>query len=287
MFIISRGSKRVSETPSRTGAFSANAVRRRLLETVQHSLQVTRSLESIQPGGEGQVSSVRVRLLHSSVRLRILELAKQDPQYYDQEKYGVPINDLDSAGTINTFSCAVIWLGLPRQGIYLSDQEIADYLALWRLVGHYMGAPTEPFATPAKAKAFMESLLITEFQPNDTGRTLAQNIILGMENTAPTFTTKAYMDAMTRLLNGDKLSNELYIPPTTIYYKLLMFGYCTWVKLLANTIPRIRILDKWLIAVSSPDWSYSMFSLKKSWTNCIADTINHYSRHTAGQCGKR
>ena len=135
-------------------------------------------MEGIKPGGEGHISSVRVRLLHSTVRLKILSLVNQQPEYYDIDKYGTPVSDLDCIGTINTFCSSVVWLGLPRQGIYLSNQEIEDYIALWRLVAYYMGTPTEPFENTAKARAMMESLLISEIDPSEIGKVLAKNIIL-------------------------------------------------------------------------------------------------------------
>ncbi|KAF9885041.1 hypothetical protein FE257_000772 [Aspergillus nanangensis] len=242
------GAIRVGETLARTGGFNAKVVRRRLLETVQHTVQVNSSAEGMKPGGEGHLASVRVRLLHSAVRLKMMKLVEQDPSYYDLEKYGLPINDLDSFATINTFSGTVIWLGLPRQGIHLSDQDIEDYIALWRLVAYYMGAPTEPFETAHRAKVAAESLLINEFAPTDTGRILAKNIAIGMENTAPVYASKEYMDALTRLLNGDQLSDELHIPPTSRYYRMLMWGYCLWVQIEANTVAKIPFIDRHLIA---------------------------------------
>ncbi|KAL2850305.1 hypothetical protein BJY01DRAFT_261584 [Aspergillus pseudoustus] len=235
---------------SLTGGFAANVVRRRLLETVQHTLQVTRSVESIKPGGDGHISSVRVRLLHSNVRNRILTLAAKSPQYYDVKKYGIPANDLDSLGTIVTFSTLVVWVGLPRQGIVLSKQEIEDYIALWRLVAHYMGAPTDPFRDLVTARAYMESILVSEFQPNDTGRILAQNIVLGLENTPPTYTSKGYMEAMARLLNGDELADQLHLPRSNFYYKCLMFGYCVLVRLMAHATARSGFVDRFIIATN-------------------------------------
>ncbi|KAL4802368.1 hypothetical protein BDV18DRAFT_164190 [Aspergillus unguis] len=241
------GAIRVGETLSRTGGFSAKVVRRRLLETVQHTIQVTKSVEAMKPGGEGHLASVRVRLLHSAVRRKILALAEEDPSYYDLQRYGLPINDLDSYATINTFSSTVIWLGLPRQGIYLTEQEQEDYIALWRLVAWYMGAPDEPFESAAKAKIVSESLLVNEFEPTETGRILARNIALGLENTAPIYASLGYMDALTRLLNGDALSDELHIPKTSAYYKVLMWGYCFWVQLQAKTLPVVPGVDRYLI----------------------------------------
>jgi hypothetical protein len=247
-----RGAIRVGETLSRTGGFGAKVVRRRLLETVQHTVQVNNSAAAMEPGGEGHMASVRVRLLHSAVRRKIMSLVEQDPTYYDLDRYGLPINDLDSFATINTFSSTVIWLGLPRQGVYLTPQEEEDYIALWRLVGYYMGAPTEPFESAAKAKIVSESLLVNEFEPTDTGRILARNIAIGLENTAPIYASLEYMDALTRLLNGDQLSDELHIPKTSLYYKVLMWGYCFWVQVQAKTLPLIPAVDRHIIEVCPP-----------------------------------
>ncbi|EPS34944.1 hypothetical protein PDE_09909 [Penicillium oxalicum 114-2] len=241
------GAKRVVETLARTGGFNTNAVRRRLLETLQHVLQVNDSVEALKPGGEGQVSSVRVRLLHACVRMRILKLVREKPDYYDVAQYGIPISDLDCIGTINTFCSSVVWMGLPRQGVYLKQQEIEDYTALWRLVAYYVGAPTDPFETTTKARAMMESLLVSEIHPTETGRILAKNIILGLENTAPSFASKEFLEALSRLLNGDQLSDALGIPKTTLYYRLLLWGYCFWVKFVSVMIPKIPSMDRSMI----------------------------------------
>jgi hypothetical protein len=243
------GAIRVVETLARTGGFGAKVVRRRLLETLQHILQVNSSVEGMKPGGEGNISSVRVRLLHSCVRLKILELVKEKPDYYDIDKFGTPVNDLDCIGTINTFCSAVVYLGLPRQGIYLSQQEIEDYIALWRLVAFYMGTPTEPFENTTKARAMMESLLISEIDPTEIGRVLAKNIILGLENTAPAYASKEFMEAMTRLLNGDQLSDELEIPRSSLYYRIMIWGYCFWVSGFSFIVPKIHFLDRSMIAL--------------------------------------
>lgn len=245
-----RGAIRVVETLSRTGGFGAKVVRRRLLETLQHVLQVNNSAEGMKPGGDGQVSCVRVRLLHSSVRSKILSLIEQNPEYYDIEEYGTPVNDLDCIGTINTFCSSVVWLGLPRQGIYPSQQDIEDYIALWRLVAYYMGTPTEPFESPVKARAMMESLLISEIDPTETGKILAKNIIIGLENTAPAYASKEFMEAMSRLLNGDQLSNELDIPRPNLYYRMLIWGYVFWVMAVSFIVPKIWFLDRMMISVS-------------------------------------
>ncbi|KAL9122650.1 MAG: hypothetical protein Q9175_008374, partial [Cornicularia normoerica] len=125
-------------------------------ETTQHILQCTQSLESIQPGGAGHASSIRVRLLDAAVRQRIMKLARQRPEYYDVKSGGIPINDLDCIATIGTFCATLIWISLPRQGIFMTQREVTDYVALWRYVAYLTGTPTKHFETPKKAKRVME-----------------------------------------------------------------------------------------------------------------------------------
>ncbi|KAL4896841.1 hypothetical protein BDV59DRAFT_169174 [Aspergillus ambiguus] len=62
------------------------------------------------------------------VRRNIMGLVEQDPSYFDVQKYGLPINDLDSFATINTFRGTVIWLGLPLQvSISVIKQRICSH----------------------------------------------------------------------------------------------------------------------------------------------------------------
>ncbi|KAJ0416395.1 hypothetical protein BJY00DRAFT_304169 [Aspergillus carlsbadensis] len=243
------GASRVVETLARTGGFGADVVRRRLLETLQHVLQVSLSLDSIKPGGAGHKSSARVRLLHSSVRSRIMSLAKEKPEYFDIDALGIPISDLDCIGTINTFSTSVVWIGLPRQGIYLTEKEIDDYIALWRLVAYYMGTPSDVFADKPTAKAFMESILAFEVDPKPIGQVLAKNIVIGLENTAPSFASAEFMEAMARHLNGDKLSDRLDIPKTSLYYQTLIYGYCYLVILISYSNRVFPLFDKAWITI--------------------------------------
>ncbi|KAL1606675.1 hypothetical protein SLS60_004082 [Paraconiothyrium brasiliense] len=220
------GAARVVETLARTGGFSTKVARRRLFETTQHILQCTRSLDSIQPGGAGWASSIRVRLLHAAVRQRIMKLAKQRPDYFNLEEWGVPVNDLDQIGTIGTFCATLIWLSFPRQGIFLREQEKKDYVALWRYIGFIMGTPHEHFETIEKAKTIMESLLWNEVHPSDMSKVLANNIIHCLEGQPPTFVSPDMLIASARWLNGNELADALGLPRVSWYYWSLMAGQC-------------------------------------------------------------
>lgn len=243
------GAGRVVEVLARTGGFSTKVVRRRLFETTQHTLQVTMSLDSIKPGGDGMVSSVRVRLLHAAVRRRILKLAETKPEYYSVEEHGIPVNDMDSIGTIATFSTLLVWLGLPRQGIYMRENEIKDYIALWRLVAYYMGTPTEPFKNPDTARKMLESILAYEIKPTDMSQVLANNIITGLENTAPTYASRGFSEANAWWLNGSELATALGIKKPSLYYRAVMLGYCIFMCTVCYSSRIFFFLDKLQIAV--------------------------------------
>ncbi|KAF2717778.1 hypothetical protein K431DRAFT_254658, partial [Polychaeton citri CBS 116435] len=220
------GAARVVETLARTGGFSTKVARGRLFETTQHILQCTKSLESIQPGGDGFASTIRVRLLHAAVRNRILGLAASRPEYYDSKSWGTPINDLDSIATISSFSSTLIWLSLPRQGIFMRKQEIEDYVALWRYIGYLIGCPDEEFATVDGARRSMEILLLYEVKPSQTSRILANNIIKSLEGQPPGYATADFLIASARWLNGNALCDELGLARPSPYYWALMAGQC-------------------------------------------------------------
>ncbi|KAK5097061.1 hypothetical protein LTS08_007081 [Lithohypha guttulata] len=242
------GANRVVEVLARTGGFGVKVARHRLFETTQHILQCTRSLESIKPGGDGFASSLRVRLLHASVRQRILKLTKTRPSYYSVEKYGVPINDLDSMATIGTFSGTIIWLSLPRQGIFLRQQEVEDYIALWRLIAHYLGTPTEYFAEPAKARAMMESLLMNEINPSQTSQVLANNVIRCLENQPPAYASRSFLEANARWLNGNELCDALGLGKPNFYHTCLVAGQCIFFMALCYFNRSIPSLDRRKVA---------------------------------------
>ena len=238
------GAARVVETLARTGGFSTKVARRRLFETTQHILQCTRSLESIQPGGAGHASSIRVRLLHAAVRQRILKLAEQRPSYYSVEDWGIPVNDLDQIATIGTFCATLIWISFPRQGIFLREQEKEDYVALWRYIGYLLGTPTDRFETTAKAKAVMESLLYNEIHPSEMSQILANNIIRSLEKQPPTYASPDMLIASARWLNGNELGDCLGLPRVSWYYWALMTGQCLFFMGLCYSYRAIPSLDR-------------------------------------------
>jgi len=163
----------------------------------------------MQPGGEGHVGTVRVRLLHSMVRQRILKLAATNPEYYNTEKFDAPINDMHALYALSLFSCIPMWDSLPKMGIKLSEEEIADYVALFRYIAHVLGIPTDWWATSSKAKAFMESMYLYELEANDTSRLLTYNFIKWIEDEPPVYISTGFIEAGSRWVNGHEICDTI------------------------------------------------------------------------------
>jgi hypothetical protein len=220
------GAWRVVETLARTGGFGIQVTRRRLLETFQHFLDIAEDVDAVKPGGKGFVSSVRVRLLHASVRRRLMKLEKEKPGYFNTELWGVPINDLHQMGTILVYSASLIWLSLPRQGVELTEQQTEDYLALWRWIGFVMGTPVDWMATPSQAKATMESLVLSESGPSRNSQIIANNLLTAQCNAPPLHARREYLAAVAYRLNGHDLSAALAIEKPPFYYGMLASIQC-------------------------------------------------------------
>ncbi|KAI0168564.1 hypothetical protein BJ166DRAFT_522760 [Pestalotiopsis sp. NC0098] len=238
---------RPAETLVRTGGHSVKVAKKRLFETFQLMLQVTRSLDDVKPGGEGFASTVRVRLLHASVRNRILKLNKQRPGYFDVDKFGVPINELDSMQSVCAFSANLVWLAMPRQGIYVREQEALDYLALWRWVTHVIGAPSYVLDSPQRALATMESIMYDCLKPTVNSRALAQNLVKALDRVAPIHVPKDFFEAGTRYVNGDALCDDVGIAKPSLYWMSVVRGQA-WLLMAVTYIGRsIPAWDRWQV----------------------------------------
>lgn len=162
-----------------------------------------------------------------------MTLAKEKPDYYDKVVDGIPINDMDSIITMNDFSSLVMYLGLPRQGIYPTKQETADYLAVWRYVCYIMGTPDFFLETPESGKAMMESILLAEVKPDKQAGVISNNMINSLVGQAPSYASRGYLQAMAYWLNGSEIAKKLDIEAPSLYHKCLMAGQCWLFMLLA------------------------------------------------------
>ena len=178
-----------------------------------------------------------------------MKLAQERPDYYDVGSLGVPINDLDCIATIGTFSATLIYLSLPRQGIFVTQREAADYIHLFRYVAYLMGTPTEFFETPEKAKRIMEILLLYEVNPSETSRILANNVIKCLMAQPPSYASKSFLEVNSRWLNGNELCDALGLGRPGLYFWALMTGQCAFFMALCYSYRLIPYLDRRKIKV--------------------------------------
>jgi len=238
-----------AEVLVKTGGFSTRVLLRRLLETFQWLLQVTKDIDAIKPGGEGHTATIRVRLLHASVRHRMMKLAASKNGYFDLQKHGVPINNADSMHSIATFGCNPIWLQLPRLGITPTSQEAEDYMALFRYVGYVIGTPHEPFRSAAKGKACMESIEMI-LAPTDKSKVLGHNFIECLRNIPPLNLSRPFIEAGTRVINGEDHGKLIGISKPGLLSYCQFYGLCFTLRgmtLVQKFSPRF---ENYLVAVS-------------------------------------
>ena len=253
------------EVLSRTGGFAIDALLPRLVETFQWLLQCTMSLSSIRPTGKGHTSTIRVRLLRARVRRQLVSLAQSRPNYFDLATYGVPVNDLDALHSISTFCANPLWQWLPRQGIWPSEQEQEDYVALFRYLGHVIGAPQQHFDSARRAKAVMESLLYHGLRPTETSGIMAHNFLECLTDTGPLGLSRPYLDAMWRWMSGQALCDELGLPRPGLLHYGLVISQCALVAGLCRVQRWCPSVDQWviLVRVRSPwPWSVTLIRLR-------------------------
>jgi hypothetical protein len=157
--------KRGVQVLAQTGRLESQPMRR-LIETTQMVVDVMSPgglslADSASNHGKGVRSAQKVRLMHGAIRHLILARYGQDWV----EKFGVPINQMDLAGTLMTFS-SVVLDGLRVLGVEPDPEGEAAYLYAWRAIGALMGIQPE-LIPPTVADA---SALTAVIRSSELGR---------------------------------------------------------------------------------------------------------------------
>ena len=98
---------------------------------------------AMEPKSAGWSSTVRVQLLHTMMRQRILEKSRREWEatgfsLYNEKSEGIPISQEDMISTLNSFTSAPL-LCMVKTGITPLPEECEDWTALWRVIGYYFG----------------------------------------------------------------------------------------------------------------------------------------------------
>lgn len=121
----------INQTLLRTGQLQRGAPKR-VAETGQWWLACT-EVDGLRPGAPGFELTLKVRLMHALVRVRLS--AQPD---WDRDRLGVPINQLDMQATYLAFSVVQL-LGLRLTGDLIARRDADAVMHLWRYVGWLMG----------------------------------------------------------------------------------------------------------------------------------------------------
>ncbi|MFB6375195.1 MAG: oxygenase MpaB family protein, partial [Bradymonadaceae bacterium] len=185
----------------------------RLAETSRFVYDVSRP-GGLDPGADGIVSAVTVRLIHAQVRDMIQRRAPWN------DDWGVPINQHDMLATLLLFS--IYWQrGLETLGLTPSEREADDHIALWRYIGYLMGIDQELLpATRREAARYAEFIELTQGPPDDDARELTRSFLRTGPPDAPEERrdqpARALPRALARVLLGPELADDLDIDPTPL-----------------------------------------------------------------------
>lgn len=194
---------------ARTNRLNSNPTRR-IVETAQMVIDV------MSPGGlaldphkfgSGVRSAQKVRLMHAAIRHLI---QTRDPSWNPAD--GVPINQEDMAGTLLTFSTAILD-GLERMGVHLKRQEQEAYYHCWRVIGHFMGvqAALRP-EDLVDARALADRMLTRQEGACPEGQQLTQSLIKTHEHLLPGNVFDGVPVRLMRYFVGDARAQLLGIP---------------------------------------------------------------------------
>ncbi|MEM6292027.1 MAG: oxygenase MpaB family protein [Myxococcota bacterium] len=165
--------------------------------------------------GPGFATTVRVRIMHATVRRLIEETGE-----YRSSAWGLPINQHDMAGTTLLFSHAFVQ-GVRAFGFDITPAEADDYLHLWRYNGYLIGVEHELLVhNEGQAERMADVIEMTQGQPDDDARMLVHALVK-----SPLYTAGDDPDAkrmaqrqvalgygFTRTLLGDAMADDLKLP---------------------------------------------------------------------------
>jgi len=155
---------------------------RRLIETTQMVVDVMspgglRLAASPENHGKGVRSAQKVRLMHAAIRRLILDRYGEDWV----KDLGVPINQMDLAGTLMTFS-SVVLDGLRVLGVEPTERDAAAYLYAWSAVGRLIGVREELIPTTvAHASKLTAVIRTSELGRCDEGVEMTRALVQTLE----------------------------------------------------------------------------------------------------------
>ena len=195
--------------------------RRRILETAQFVIDVTRS-GALEPNGRGYETTRRVRLVHAGVRQLIEKTISKDlaaTPHWDQA-WGVPVNQEHLIGTMISFTIPVFG-ALEKLHIRYNASAAEDYCYLWSVVGWILGIEESVLPMDRAELERLKEMILTKNARSSEG---GQRLTAALIETVQSFMTmplvkrpwpgsKGVPVSAMRMFIGDETADLLGVPP--------------------------------------------------------------------------
>lgn len=208
----------ITKTLVATGELERMAPRR-IAETSKFVDDVYQS-QTLERLGDGFKSTIRVRIMHAFVRRKLLRSG------WDVERWGVPINQADMAGTVLSFSISYL-TGLRMLGFVITRRERHALIHLWRYVGRLLGVDDALLAaTESESKRLLWLSAATQEGPDQDGVALGRALLTVPSAYAGTeragqllaaFDTQ-FSAGLTRFFLGKDVADRMGLPDTMWKY---------------------------------------------------------------------
>lgn len=209
---------------------------RRMLETQQMVMDVM-APGGLGPAGSGIASTLRVRLMHATIRHLVKERAKDDPTIWPTD-WGEPISQEDMATTLMGFSVLMID-DLRMLGIPVSAADDAAFFHVWRVVGYFAGIDED--VLPANAEEGRELFQREReryYKVTPQGIALEKALMDTLNGMAPA-PMRHLPVAFIRFFIGDTYADQLQVP-----------SRAKWRRRIFRRFIRIHRRMAWLIGES-------------------------------------
>ena len=197
---------------------------RRLNETAQF-LMDTSAPGALDVDGGGLDRIVHIRSMHAAVRWLIAhdpgvdhveDLAPpevQTPELVWSASWGLPANQEDLVGTWLTFT-VVVYDMFDSSGVDYTEQDVADHMHMWRLIGHHLGIDSALVPlTRDDAAALRDLIWKRQHAPSESGRAMTSALLDQAHHHMPKFAWPLMPTAFRHFL-GDHVADILALPPS-------------------------------------------------------------------------
>jgi len=209
---------RGSEILYKTGRLTKQP-RRRIAQTAQFVLDVM-SPGGFELDGRGIATSIKVRLVHASIRYYFLRQVKLKTIEYDIESSGYPINQEDLLGTMLAFSFVVIE-GMEKLGFEITIEQKEAILHLWKCVGFLIGVEDlTSISNYEDSGKVWNAILSSEIAKTDAGESLSGELVDFLEELIPDKALDGIVPILMHHLMGKTASDTLNIKTPKIFRPL-------------------------------------------------------------------